>query len=345
MTTPRHEVNAVIARVLGLPDVAKFEVFKALQDDLSATVLNDPKTRLIEKRNETLEALTRVAEHLGLPAGEPPTTKQFDATAKELGLPWSSSAVGRLWGHWSLAVEVFKGQRGDTVKGIRQKAGLPNRPRKKSADYLNDIRTWLESSPNDFSRKAYEAFALDYNLRAAWEDALATGVAISRNLTLHWKNVVTVAKGDLTHEEASEQELAEILPAHGKDGLIGIPGIARFLRMPATTVESRAEEDRHFPVPVAHIQGNRAWLYEDIKLYKRGLAPPSRAEDEKQVLYMDASELIARLGISQNTLHGRIHAKRWGLVPQPEGTIAKGYCYWKREKIESWFKAKAVIEP
>ena len=49
----RKEISALLQNVLSLPDLAKFEIFKALQDELSATVLNDPRTRLIEQRNET----------------------------------------------------------------------------------------------------------------------------------------------------------------------------------------------------------------------------------------------------------------------------------------------------
>lgn len=71
----RNEFLALLKRVLALPDVNKFEVFKALQKDLSATVLEDPKTRLIERRKESLEAMVKVSEHLALEDGKVPTIK------------------------------------------------------------------------------------------------------------------------------------------------------------------------------------------------------------------------------------------------------------------------------
>ncbi len=336
----RIEINAVLQRVLALPDVAKFEIFKELQDDLSAAVLSSPKTRMIEQRNETLRALEEAREHLGLPVGTPPTAKQFDTAAKALKLPWSSAAVIRLWGRWSVAVDVYKGERGETTTKRRQ----PRRKRTKhAADYLADTLVWLESKPEDLSRASYDSFALKYNLSVDLDDDLSTGETISNSLSLRWANVLAVAKGELTRDEAGEQELAETLPAKVKDALLGVQGIAHFLGVSGGTVASQAGEDPLFPVAVAHIQNKRAWLYEDIKLYKRGLPPPKRTEGEQQFLFVDAIELAARLEITRNALRIRIKRKTWGKVPKPEGAIATGRYYWKRDKVEAWLKAKDEI--
>lgn len=104
------------------------------------------------------------------------------------------------------------------------------------------------------------------------------------------------------------------------------------------------EQSRHFPTPVAVIGESRAWLYEDLKLYKRGLAAPKRSNAELQFLYMDASELRSRLNLSLGPFQRRVREKRWDLVPRPEGAVAIGAPYWLREKVEDWLRAKGKAE-
>lgn len=103
-------------------------------------------------------------------------------------------------------------------------------------------------------------------------------------------------------------------------------------------------ESRHFPTPVAVIAGQRAWLYEDLKRYKRGLATQQRSEGERQYLYMDGPELSIRLNLSPEVLRRQIKLKRWDRVPRVEGFTSAGAPYWLRGKVEDWLKAKAKAE-
>lgn len=49
----RHEINALITRVLAWPDLAKFEVFDALREDLAAALADEkPENRKVRERKE-----------------------------------------------------------------------------------------------------------------------------------------------------------------------------------------------------------------------------------------------------------------------------------------------------
>jgi hypothetical protein len=138
--------------------------------------------------------------------------------------------------------------------------------------------------------------------------------------------------------KAIEVELAEEPPRH-EHALVGLAAIARLLDKGHSSVTSLARDDKNFPTPVAHIRGNRAWLHEDVKLYKRGYVAPKRKEGELQHSFMDAEELAARLQVIARTLQRIISTKRWDRAPQPSGAIATGYYYWNRAKVEAWFQA------
>jgi hypothetical protein len=97
---------------------------------------------------------------------------------------------------------------------------------------------------------------------------------------------------------ARERELAELLPKATTNAILGLPGAVRLLGRVEGAVRRASEQSRHFPVPVAVIEGHRTWLYDDLKLYKRGLAAPKRSEAELQFLYMDAPERYERASTS-----------------------------------------------
>ena len=333
----------MIKRVLGLPDLAKFEIFDALREDL-AGVLSDenPETRLVQERKEALVVMNRVAEHLDLPADKAPTAKQFNEVVDQLVEGWDSGRVIRLWERWRLAKDSYLGTRRINSPASRKRRGrLAGHIKrgKREERYFDSVKRWLDSEPELLTKPAYDEFAEIYNadLRVG-DQPLIRAETIRRGLPLDWLNVVAVARGDLTMDEALKAELAEQLPTNRKDALVGVAAIARLLNRPQIKVESLASEDKNFPVPVAHIRGHRAWLYEDMKLYKRGLAAPKRTEDELQSRFMDAHELGARLALNFRTLQRIIWDQRWDRAPQPEGAIATGYYYWKRDKVETWLK-------
>lgn len=297
-----------------------------------------------EGRREALEMLLVVAEHLGLPAGEAPTMAQFDQAAGELELGWSSLRVIRAWERWRLAVEVFKGERSAGLVG--RDFHIAQDQRKNQEEPIRGVKRWLASRPQHETASVYDQFAKAHNARKPSPDKrLRLSKSVSRALRLRWPNVIAVARGEISLTAAREQELAELLPkANNANAILGLSGASRLLKRSEGAVRSASEQSRHFPVPVAVIGSQRAWLYDDLKLYKRGLTCPKRSKGELQYLYMDETELRTRLKLSSAAFRRRVKEKRWDLVPRPEGAIAVGVLYWLRRSVEDWLRVKGKAE-
>jgi hypothetical protein len=270
---------------------------------------------------------------------------QFDQAAVELGLEWNSARVIRAWERWRLAQEVFKGERRAGPLLGRDFRAVQNRSRKNREDPVRGVKRWLRSRPRLETAMAYGEFVKTDNANKGQEEKrLRSAWSVGNALGLRWPNVIAVARGELSVRAARERELAELLPKATTDALLGLAGATRLLGRAEGAVRRASEQSRHFPVPVAVIEDRRAWLYDDLKLYKRGLAAPKRSEAELQYLYMDASELQTRLNLSSVAFHRRVREKRWDLVPRPEGAVAAGVPYWLREKVEDWLRVKGKAE-
>ncbi|HEX5375918.1 MAG TPA: hypothetical protein VFW48_07145 [Solirubrobacterales bacterium] len=270
---------------------------------------------------------------------------QFDQAADELGLDWSSARVIRTWERWRLAVEVFKGEREARSFIGRDFHAAQDRSRKNLEEPIRGVKHWLRSRPTLTTTAAYNQFAKAHNAsKASADKRLRSSRAVSVALRLYWPNVIAVARGEISLTAAREQELAELLPKDTSEAILGLPGASRLLKRSETAVRTAFEQHRHFPVPVAVIGSQRAWLYEDVKLYKRGLATPKRSEGELQYLYMDATELRTRLKLSAGALQRRVNEKRWDLVPRPQGAVAVGVQYWLRREVEDWLRVKGKAE-
>jgi hypothetical protein len=338
--------KAVIARALALPDVEKFELLDVLVKDLGVGLNKTSKEhrRAVERR-EALEALFAVAEYLGLPAGEAPTIAQFNQCADELGLSWNSGRVIRIWERWRLAQEIFTGQRRASAFITRDFYARQNRALKDREDPVKGVKRWLKTRPDVETSLAYDAFVASGNaeLREG-EKRLRSAGSVRAALGLHWPSVIAVARGEFSITRARENEVAEMMPRATTDAILGLPGAVRLLGRKGEAVRRAAEESRHFPVAVAVIAGHRAWFYEDLKRYRRGLAAIKRSEGELQYLYMDGPELETRLKLSPSVFKRRVAEKRWDLVPRPEGLVAAGAPYWLRAKVEDWLRVKGKAE-
>jgi hypothetical protein len=344
--SPRQEVNEAIARALVLSDLGKFELLGVLLSDLSVELDETSQAqRLVLERKEALEAMLAVSEYLGLPADEAPTTTQFNQGARELELDWSSARVIRLWERWTLAQSAFKGERRINSPVSRRLRRHWGRYRIDHADYVSGVKDWLRSRPEAETRGAYDDYAEVFNAtKAADRKTVVRSATIQRDLRLRWPSVVAVARGQLSIREARQAELAELMPAKSENAILGLAGVIRLLNRSRDAVRRLADESPHFPTPVAHIRGRRAWLYEDLKRYKRGYASPARVEDELQYLYLDALELQARLDLRPLRFKALLDAQRWGQIPRPDGAVVRGVPYWKREKVDSWIETKQAAE-
>jgi hypothetical protein len=342
------EVNEAITRALVLPDVGKFELLDVLVKDLGVELdKTSKKQRRVLERKEALDALFAVAEYLGLPADEAPTTTQFNQGASELGLTWNSGRVIRVWERWRLAQEVFTGQRRASSFVGRDFRSRQDRSLKNREEPIRGVKYWLKTRPERETVSAYNEFAARHNAsRRAGEKRLRSAESVRSALRLHWPNVLTVARGQVSIKRARENELVELLPRATTNAILGLPGAVRLLGRSSKAVKRLSEESRQFPTPVAVIGDlrARAWLYEDLKRYKRGLAAPKRSEGELQYLYMDAPELRKRLKLTSQAFGRRVLEKRWDLVPRPEGAVAIGAPYWLRAKVEDWLRIKGKAE-
>jgi hypothetical protein len=354
----RQEVNAVITRVLGLPDLAKFKVFDALLKDLGEQVGEEASTvRLVRERKEAVKVIGLVAEHLELAANKAPTVKQFDEVVGEVAEEWSSQKVIRVWERWRLAIQSYKGERRTDPperRQMRRKNAAGSHGKRSRDDYVQGVRTWLATKPKKETKASYDSFAEQHNAeRAALPydferrragHSLVQAISVTNNLSIGWPYVLKVAKEEISLAKAQEAQLADSLPPVSENRIIGLASIAKLLKRQPDAVKELANTEPSFPVSVAHIQEHRAWLYEDMLLYKRGLAAPERDEDELQSLFADADELQARLVITPTAFKSALRRKRWDLIPKPEGALVGGIYYWKRTQIDHWLKGASKTQ-
>jgi len=348
-----REARSLIPQVLAVPDASKFEIFQALVDDLGEQVgEDDPMVRLVRERKEALEVMRLVAEHLGLEPLEAPTARQFDAVVNDLLEGWSSQKVKRAWERWRLATEAYKGERqvDPLVRRRLRRENAPGKWRRSSSDYVAGVRLWLERQPEKETADAYDAYVEQHNAKraaikdpeqrekAGYEDALVRSASTIKNLRLDWPRVLQVGKGEAGLVKAQEEYLAEQIPPPGENRIVGLAAISRLLKHSYGQIQYLLKTEPNFPTPVAYIRGHRAWLYEDVLLFKRGLVAPQREEGESQHLFVDAEELQARLAILPDAFLSALRRQRWDLIPKPDGALVGGVYYWQRTKVNHWLK-------
>ena len=142
-----REIEALRARIYALPFLAKCELLESLRLDLAGNLGAESEvTKETRLRAEALEAMGKVAEHLGLEAEMAPTTTQFDEAARELGLDWTVSKVTRTWEKWRLATDAYKGKLAPAVPASRAKCRQLGR-RLTEEECLDRVRAWLETKP------------------------------------------------------------------------------------------------------------------------------------------------------------------------------------------------------
>jgi hypothetical protein len=336
----REEIDALITQVSAWPDLAKFELFAALREDLAAVLEDEhPENRLIRERGEALEYLGRAIRHLSLPARQVPTKAQFDRVARELDWEWTGAKVIRVWERWKAVTQAYLETRRVRTPAARSRAHQPRGAKDNTTlKHVGALRAWLDTEPEAETHASFNAFAEAYN--AALPDGaipFARASTIARDLPVSWKNAIRVARRETTLAQASKQELAEALPAVlDAKTLVGLPQLSRIFKASTQVVTELTTSDPRFPVPVAHIDGRDAWLYEDVKLYRRNLATPKRAEDEYQRSFISLSELLPLLKRQEQAVRRAIRKQAWARVPPPEGELGTGIYYWRREKAEAW---------
>lgn len=96
-----------------------------------------------------------------------------------------------------------------------------------------------------------------------------------------------------------------------------------------------------FPAPAASINGQRAWVVDDIVSYAAGKPVSGREQGELQHLILDSREVQKRSGLSGDSLRTAINNDHWHLVPAPAGQVSQRW-YWLRADVDefSWPKRR-----
>lgn len=324
----QQELETVLRRFADLSSRAQIEAFSLMGGYLDGGVTETKIDQDIARRKTALEALQRVARELRLPQGQAPTSTQFREAAKRLGLPWSVSKVGRVWGKWRFACEAYTGhhlRRSAHQQGVLD---VHTGKRRVYEDYVTAIRLWLDTSPAVETIVAYDNWAREFNGVLPHNQAPVPGwAAIYRNLRVSFRDVLRVARGQAALADFRRQtsdHTKEHGPLVSRQWIAGEYGLSPHQ---AANVPRRPE----FPKPVVMLSGTRAWLKDDVRAYFENRRFPKRKEFERQDEYLSLVELAALMGkrprsISQTTR-----------LPEHAGLVSRKR-YWLRKEVTEWMR-------
>ncbi len=340
----RREARLLIQRALVLPLLERFQVFEALRADLAENLSDQNEVnRIILLRQQAVEAIRDVAMHLELEPGVAPKTDEFNRAAAELDLGWTSSKVARVWERWRFCCDAYLGRRTAETPSRRRRRQWRGRPAGPRTDEqrMAGLQAWL-AEPGEETMDSYNEFVEGYNADLPEDrQRLVRAEALQKHYALNWARLVAVAKGNMTIEDAMDSELVETLP-RGPEAIVGLAAVARVLGTTIQDTNGRAGRDENFPVPVAEIMGNRAWLLSDIRRYRKGLAAPKREVNQLQAEYMDARQVREQLNMTKERFGRAIYKRRWDWVPPPAGAVTNGTFYWRRREVEYWLKGRGL---
>lgn len=338
------ERQDVLRRFFALSDRDQLEAFEEIRAQLAAKPGEEPgHDREIGERKAALEAIGRVAKHLGLAKGNAPTVSQFRDGCRELGLDSGPSRVIRIWGRWRFATEAYLGGRQRRTAATRSRRRQQAGRERSHEEYLEGIRRWLATDPASKTGKDYDEWVTEQTAQLSASERPNVGVSALRNaLGLRWDDIVAVAEGRLDLTRAREARVTALLAEHrGRRQLVGPQVAALLLGRAAQDVKDLAPLDKHFPVSVAMVGRSQAWLVSDIEAFRDGRRPPRRTNHELQGKLILSGEIAERLGIGPDTFRTYIQQKQWKRAPQPAGKVA-GFHYWWRAEAEKWLSARGV---
>lgn len=328
----QQEIETVFRRFADLSARAQVEAFGRIRAYLDGGI-EETKTEIeMARRKGALEALQRVAEELGLPDGQAPTTTQFREGARQLGLDWSVSKVGRAWGgKWRFACEAYVGHR--LRRSSSQQAMLDAEGKRRAFEgYLTCVRLWLETSPALETVVAYDRWAVAFNEALPRNQLpVVRWTTINNHLRVSLHDAIRVARGEVelaACQTTRNGHAKEYGPLASKQWIAGEYGLTPHQ---AANVPRRPE----FPKPVVMLSGTRCWWKDDVRAYFEGRHVQKRVEEfELQAEYLSLAEVAALMGkrprmISQTTR-----------MPESAGLVGKKR-YWERAEVERWVAANA----
>jgi len=336
------EREALLVRVLALPEREQLEIHEALSDSLGGRLGRESeRARQARLRHEAVGAMRAAAEHLGLPETEAPTIPEYKRAAKETSLPLTFGAVYRAFEEsWDIATRFYLGQDVPPTAAARavQRAAHARSGTKKESP-LTGVRLFLSQDPPPASttRDDYGEWARERN------EALAPGEltvieradSIRRVLGTGWERCLAVARDEMTLEEAQALTLSENLSEAGP--LVGHHLASWYLGL---SPNARHATRPGYPEPVVRLaKTNWLWLLVDIEAFKRGKRDFAHERGALQDTFIDSDGLGALLDLGPQALKERVDtegvAKTWERVPKPTGRAGKGL-YWERAYAQRW---------
>lgn len=155
-------------RIYELPTGDQLSVMRTLSDRLSAEFGEESEVQSqAKKRADSLDAMARVAERLGLPDGVAPTATQYRSVWKQVAPDWSATRVHDAWGRYEFCKRAFRGEwvpESSAQRAVRRSSGGRARTHE---DYLDGVRLWLKEAPGSLRMEDYADFVRSHNLAGA----------------------------------------------------------------------------------------------------------------------------------------------------------------------------------
>jgi len=291
----------------------------------------------LERKAEALEVLRQVVAHLG----RKPKASEFDHLLKELRLDdaWSKSKIIALFRKWNYAFEALDGAPPQTPEEAALRSALRGRKRGLE-DYMTAIRRWLDTDPPKLTLRAYDAWAKRTNAAGLRDEApLPHGQTIVNGLVHPWRDVLRVAHGEISIEDAAIKSASPMADySTGPDDLIGGITAAQIIGTGRSNI-THLRRKKSFPPPALRLRGDRpVWVREDIEAYANGQRGGWKRRG-LQARYYNSAEMAELVQLERSQLsEPRVAA------PRPTGR-ASGAIYWLKSDADRWIQEhREVIE-
>jgi hypothetical protein len=326
--------RAVLRASVELPSADQMQVAQFVGDYMAADRGGEKETdaeRQVRQRTQALADIARAAEWLELASGTAPTATAYRQAAKALELTPFSQILST-YVVWDEAKRDFLGQwrhSSPAQRRLRREAQL-NRTQVRTV--MASLRLWLdEEQPVDDGLTAYSEWATAHNRTATTPaDGVRHPKAMLASSGLGWRDLIAVAREELTLDEACELRIERDLEAAGPLWLIASATVALILRIDRKAVY-RLAATHAFPAPAATVGDRRLWDADDVLAFRRSDDRPEREPGWRQHELRTVDHVAAHFGVSPITLRdwrkGRI-----ARVPPISGR-AGGVIWWTADAL------------
>jgi len=201
-----------------------------------------------------------------------------------------------------------------------------------AAEYVSDVRRWLESNPSQTRTVDYDRWCADYNASLpAGEQSLVSYSMLQRVLPWSWETIKKVAAGEAATDAAAPRRERFAQLERGPHDLVALADIQKRFNLSRSSAQ-RLAYLRRFPAPAyTHPRppGIRLWRREDIERYANKQAVRHYEPNDLQPAYADVWGVAELYGVSVNTLRGGGGVA----VPRPAVVLA-GLQLWLRSELK-----------